>query len=193
LLQKYKTYLINLDDSKDRFESSTKILNSINQPFERFSAIRHKVGVIGCGLSHLELLKNISIETLILEDDIALTQNSLNLNNIPQSADAVYLGVSKYGYVRKIPHGVEGSVLVSQFDENYKRVYNMCSTHAILYLSKRYIDACKITIINCLNSGVPFDLGLASIHRHFTVLTPNDPMFYQENQPKLTNLSLQIF
>jgi hypothetical protein len=66
----------------------------------------------------------------------------------------------------------------------------MCSTHAILYLSQEYIDAAHGVITNCLKNGAPFDLGLAALHRYFTILTPNDPYFYQTEQEAFTKLSL---
>ena len=191
MLERFTTYLINLDEQMERLETSTKLLESIKQPFERYAGIKHNVGLVGCGMSHLDLLSKIKPNTLILEDDIALTDHEKVLAPLPAHADALYLGVSNYGYVRRVPHGVEGSVLASQVSENYKRIYNMCSTHAIVYLSERYIEASKQIIEHCLNVGAPFDLGLASIHRHFNVITPNAPWFYQSEQPNLTNFILQ--
>ena len=47
-------------------------------------------------------------------------------------------------------------------------------------------------IEECLKDGTPFDLGIASLHKDFNVLTPNDPWFYQTEQPELTNFSLEV-
>lgn len=190
MLEGLKTYLINLDEDIDRLKTSTQVLQSIDQSFIRYSAVKHSVGLVGCGLSHLNLLSHAGPSSLILEDDIALTSYEKYLGPIPKETDAIYLGVSNYGYVRRIPHGVEGSVLVSQISKDYKRIFNMCSTHAIIYLSDRYIRACQQIITHCLQVGAPFDLGLASIHRHFNIITPNSPWFYQLNQPNLTNIVL---
>ena len=182
--------LINLDRDSARLKESTKVLNNLQIPFERFSAIEHEQGIVGCGLSHKKLLSEIKPNTLILEDDIGSTTVATNsVLNIPEEADAIYLGVSNHGYINQ-PMGVAGTVLAAQYDENYKKVFNMCSTHAILYLSQEYIDAAHGVITNCLKYGAPFDLGLAALHRYFTILTPNDPYFYQTEQEAFTKLSL---
>ena len=51
-LKKTKNILINLDSSTDRLNFSTQILNKLQIPFNRFSAIKHDIGILGCGLSH---------------------------------------------------------------------------------------------------------------------------------------------
>ena len=183
--------LINLDRDPARLEESTKVLSNLQIPFERFSAIEHEKGIIGCGLSHQKLLSEIKPNTLILEDDIGATQAAIGiLPNIPEEADAIYLGISNHGYINR-PMGVAGTVLAAQYTQDYKRVFNMCSTHAILYLNQRYIDAAHDIVTKCLEQGAPFDLGLAALHRYFTVLTPNDPYFYQTEQESFTRFTLQ--
>ena len=183
--------LINLDRDSARLEQSTKVLDNLQIPFERFSAIEHEQGIVGCGLSHKKLLSEIKPNTLILEDDIESTGVATNfLLNIPEEADAIYLGISNHGYINQHV-GVAGTVLAAQYDENYKRVFNMCSAHAILYLSQGFIDAAHDVAAKCLEQGIAWDLGLAALHRYFTILTPNDPYFYQTPQEEFTNFSLQ--
>jgi len=69
-----KTIYINLNKRTDRKEQIEKELNDFNLDYERFEAIETKgFGILGCGLSHLEVLK-IAKErnyenVLILEDD----------------------------------------------------------------------------------------------------------------------------
>jgi GR25 family glycosyltransferase involved in LPS biosynthesis len=70
-------FYINLDHRKDRNEHCLNELSKIGAPsekIERFNAVKHKKGVIGCSLSHIECLK-LAIErnydnVLIVEDDI---------------------------------------------------------------------------------------------------------------------------
>tara|TARA_B100001094_G_scaffold330833_1_gene397136 strand:+ start:1399 stop:2274 length:876 start_codon:yes stop_codon:yes gene_type:complete len=88
----FKTYVINLDRNKDRWELQSKILSNVNIKSERFSGytfkdinkaeLLNKFGLyyhlcsesmIGCAYSHLKVLENF-LETnekvcLILEDD----------------------------------------------------------------------------------------------------------------------------
>lgn len=191
-LSSIPTFLINLDEASERLRKSTEILISVNQPFQRFEGVKHSIGVIGCGLSHLMLLRMLKPMSIILEDDIGLTEYYSKEIKIPKDADAIYLGVSDHGCIKGSPFGHRGVVLASKYSEGYKRVYNMCSTHAIIYTSKRYIDACVGVIDNCLKTNVAFDVGLASIHRHFNILTPDDPWLYQTEQPEFTKKSISL-
>ena len=191
-LSSIPTLLINLENAKDRFSKASDVLSKAEQPFTRFEAVKHEIGVVGCALSHLSLLDKIQPLTMVLEDDIETTAHIKKSIAIPRDADAIYLGVSNHGYLRNQKLGFKGAVLVSQYSENYLRVLNMCSTHAIIYLSQRYIDASKKIINHCLHAGIAFDVGLASIHRHFNIVTPTDPWFFQSEQPEFTNFSLQL-
>lgn len=99
-------WVINLDKSKDRLEKITFNLNSLDLKFNRFSAIYGKnlsneiindktniycrnllcnYGIVGCGLSHLELWKKLvnsdSKYFMILEDDVKLNNNSIKIIN----------------------------------------------------------------------------------------------------------------
>lgn len=192
VLNTIQTYVINLPKDSDRLLSTKKELLRIGQDHEVVAGVSHEQGIVGCGMAHLKLFSEKKPRCLILEDDIALTDHILRDIDIPEEADAIYLGVSNHGYVMNRGVGIGDAVMCSRWDINYKRVLNMCSTHAIIYLSDRYWEAAKTITTKCLQTGVPFDLGLASIHRHFNILTPNDPMFFQAGQPQHTNLSLPL-
>jgi glycosyl transferase family 25 len=69
-----KIIYINLNKSTDRREEVEKELNNFNLQFERFEAIETPgFGILGCGLSHLQVLKIAKERNyeniLILEDD----------------------------------------------------------------------------------------------------------------------------
>ena len=184
--------LINLAEATNRLKDTKEILDGLEIPFKRFDAIKHEKGLVGCGLSHLKLLSVIKPGTVIFEDDIGSMPNTTTRLLVPEEADAVYLGVSNHGYIRNEPYGYGGVVMVAQHTPQWKRVLNMCSTHAILYLSDRYIKAAREVIMEYLNSSRAFDVGLASIHKDFNILTPNDPIFYQTEQPEFTKFSLKV-
>jgi len=183
--------LINLDEQVDRLESSSKCLDKLGIPFSRYSAIKHSLGIVGCGMSHHAIMSKASPNTLILEDDIGLTDNTQTVFTVPEDTDALYLGISDHGYIRNNPIGRKGVVLTTQHNEEYKQVFNMCGTHAIVYLTERYILAVKNIAKKCLEGGIAFDLGIASIHRHYNILTPNAPVFYQTEQEEFTNFILE--
>jgi GR25 family glycosyltransferase involved in LPS biosynthesis len=66
-------FYINLDHRTDRKEEIERDLTSMDLPFERFSAIKTTPGAIGCGQSHLAVLKEAKkrgyANVLIFEDD----------------------------------------------------------------------------------------------------------------------------
>ena len=185
-------YLINLDEAKDRLLSSRNALGHMAIPFTRYPGIKHEKGIIGCGLSHRAILEFAVEGTAIFEDDIKMVEAYKEFFlEIPEGTDAIYLGVSDHGYVHPYQFGIRNTVKVSQFNKDFKRIHNMCSLHAVLYLSLDYINACKKVIDHCLEKDLPFDLGVASLHEDFQILTPNTPWFYQEPQPEFTNIILE--
>ena len=71
-------FYINLDERKDRKELVEAELNKMGWEYERFPAIKHKLGIYGCGLSHLACLEQAKEKNLdyvvIVEDDILFTE-----------------------------------------------------------------------------------------------------------------------
>jgi len=186
------THLINLDSQVERLNNVTGQLRGSGVTFKRFSGTPHAKGIIGCGMSHKALLSQIDPITLILEDDINITDDFTLSYPYPDEADAIYLGVSKWGYISPYATGIKDSVIFTDFSDEYLRVHNMCSTHAILYLSEKYITAAKEKIEECLKTSFPFDLGLASIHKDFIILAPRVPLFYQESKVDCTKFKPEV-
>lgn len=98
-------WVINLDKSKDRLEKMKKNFDKYNLKFNRFKAIEGKKlsnyqiekntswlcrnilcnhGIVGCGMSHMELWRqllndNTTDKYIILEDDAVLDQKSVDI------------------------------------------------------------------------------------------------------------------
>lgn len=192
-LLKSKNYLINLNKDKKRLEESLTQLKKIKIPVERFDAISNEKGIVGCGMSHLKLLEDNkkfipSSHILALEDDIQLVEGSNSIIfDVPDNTDALYLGISKFGFLPKNNVGILNAVFTSNISESYKRIFNMCSTHAIVYISESYVNAVIDTINYCLKNNIAFDLGIASIHKYFNIITPQKPIFFQSDQKEVTD------
>ena len=66
-------FYINLEKRKDRLLQIENELTTYDLPFERFEAIEMKPGIVGCGYSHLAVLKEARERglpnVLIFEDD----------------------------------------------------------------------------------------------------------------------------
>tara|TARA_R110002051_G_scaffold159152_2_gene230505 strand:- start:7022 stop:7615 length:594 start_codon:yes stop_codon:yes gene_type:complete len=192
-LREVESHIINLDSQPDKLERVASRLTERGLSAARFSAIQHEQGVVGCALSHIELLSKVSAPVLILEDDVVPTEAWNPIIEVSDEVDAVYLGVSNWGYVR--PHldrSYYSTVIASQYDENYKRVYNMCSTHAILYLNDDIIKKTIDITQRAVDNNSPFDLWLAENQNKNIIITPNEPMVYQEDLPQFTNFTLNV-
>lgn len=91
-----KVFYINLDHRKDRRQQFTDEINKIfmgtvlEERIERFPAIKHSIGLVGCGMSHLKIVKDAKEKgykyIIIFEDDfqflISQEQFIQNINNL---------------------------------------------------------------------------------------------------------------
>jgi len=84
-----KVVYINLDHREDRRQIMKSFFEESKIPsekIERFSAIKHKVGVVGCAMSNISVLKRAKEQkwksVLILEDDIRLVDFEENYKKL---------------------------------------------------------------------------------------------------------------
>ena len=93
------SFYINLDSRTDRKEQFEKECKRMDLQVERFSAIKHEKGIIGCGESHLALIKKARDLELkfvtIFEDDFQflVSRNEYDhiVTNLPSDYDIVML------------------------------------------------------------------------------------------------------
>ena len=172
-------YYINLDDQDEKRKRTEAILKRIGFKYvERFSAIKHDAGrIIGCALSHYDILNRAQVPFIILEDDCTLNKEVPEFIEVPDNADSLYLGISHWG--RYLNHSGP-YVHYSKVNDNIVRVHNMLATHAILYLSQEYANMCK-RISHHFGYEVEnhLDIGFAEIHKFFNVYSFDEPLFRQ--------------
>lgn len=177
-LKEIKTYYINLDKDEEKKESMENMLSNLNFNYERFPAIQEEWG---CEKSHYKLLaEGLQSPFLILEDDCSLKNEVIELG-VPKNIDFVYLGVSGFGYC----NGNISYVLYEEATEDISRVYNMLSTHAMLYLSDDYANMVRNLAFHCAYKvNQHFDKSIAEMEKYYEVYALNNPMFYQDNYNK---------
>jgi GR25 family glycosyltransferase involved in LPS biosynthesis len=183
-LSEIKTYYINLDDDKDKRDNMESMLSSLGfSDYERFPGIKAEGG---CRKSHHKLLSSgVKPPFIVLEDDCALKTEVTEME-IPDDIDMIYLGISAFGYY----NGNISTVAYKEITNEVSRVYNMLSTHAMLYLSDRYIKMIEYIADYCsYKTNQPFDKAIAEIAKYFEVYALNDPFFYQDtyNKPHTYN------
>jgi GR25 family glycosyltransferase involved in LPS biosynthesis len=130
-----QTIYINLDRRTDRRAEMEAELAKIGLVAERFPAIERKPGALGCGLSHLAILRKAKEEgwenVLILEDDFTFLVDGPTFD---QELKAVF--------DPKIPYDVimlaYGSNYVSPFTNTLNRVTNAQTTSGYLVHNRFY-------------------------------------------------------
>jgi tetratricopeptide (TPR) repeat protein len=107
---------------------------------------------------------------LLLEDDVATEADANWTFAVPADADAVWVGISRYG-----------KPIVQPINPSLSRIERMFSTHAVLYLSKSYKEHAMHCAEQCNSCWLPFDIGLSFYQKDFNVYALNQPAFFQAN------------
>jgi len=180
-------YYVNLDDEDQKRKNTETMLKCLGFKYvNRVSAIKHEKGrIIGCARSHYEILKNVKPPFIIIEDDCALNKDFVNEIEIPDNADALYLGISHWG--RYLNHSGP-YVHYESVNNEIVRVYNMLATHAIMYLSQSYVDICKrISYHYGYEVEGHLDIGFAEIHKFYNVYSYDEPLLRQYDWSAVTS------
>lgn len=190
-LLKVPVYYINLDKDTAKAEKLESLLYDIGfEQVERFAGTQIATPKVGCATSHqaiLEKLKDHSGPFIILEDDASLAKLQKEIE-VPEDADAVYLGNSRFGLYDN--HG-QLKVSAERVDDKLYRVYNMLGAHAILYLNNSYARFLANAISFNIDIKDNQDKVRASTMKYFNIYTLNTPFFYQEGKhEKVTRVKI---
>jgi hypothetical protein len=186
------TYFINLDDHTDKRKSTEDLLEKLGfNNVNRVAGVYNENSRVGCTLAHAKAL-DLALERggapfLILEDDIALKNNKTSFD-IPDTADAFYLGISRWGLYGGTGHR---QISLEKHNEELYRIYNMLSAHAILYLNDEYAKMLLKSYKFYVDTKDVQDKGNAELMKYYEVYALSSPMFYQEGiNEKETNFLL---
>jgi hypothetical protein len=191
-LRDIKTFYINLDKHKEKNELVAKEIEASGiKDFTRISGVdMPKNKESGCASSHYKILSKESSPLLILEDDCAIYKNNPVIS-VPDNADAVYIGLSRWGYRNNVSKINNYSYSPCRGYKDIYRVNGMLATHAILYLSEEYIDISKRVAKYCADNSVHVDVGFTEIHKYYNVYAMGQPFFYQSTNEKSTKIFLR--
>jgi hypothetical protein len=138
---------------------------------------KERLHAIGVAMAHKKTLEahRHQLPLLVLEDDVAIESAALaTLESalwLPETADAIYLGFSRYGQ----PEAEAQSA-------THNRISGMYATHSIVYLSQRYVDHTLKIIDQSIAATLPFDIGLCFTQSFYEVYGLNHAIFYQADQ-----------
>jgi hypothetical protein len=176
-LRKITAIYINLKKDEQKNLQMQEMLN--NCGFENIIRVEGFVfpeaHLAGCSLSHFTALDEVDPPFIVFEDD-CVVKNFKPKIEIPDDADAVYLGVSSWG--RMNAHSGP-FVQYERVDSELLRVYNMLGAHAILYINPEYASLCKKIAFHGYEIEDHQDIGFAEVQKYYNVYAFNDPMFYQ--------------
>ena len=138
---------------------------------------KERLHAIGVAMAHKKTLEahRHQLPLLVLEDDVAIESAALGTLELalwlPKTADAIYLGFSRYGQ----PEAEAQSAAIN-------KISGMYATHAVIYLSQRYVDHTLKIIDQSIAATLPFDIGLCFTQSFYEVYGLNHALFYQADQ-----------
>jgi hypothetical protein len=181
---------------ESRRSSIIKTLNSLNLKHTHVEPVVMENGILGCKASAKKsLLVSINCDnpTLILEDDCAPTKWYTDTFSVPDDADALYLGTSIRGLTddwmykdyRTDPIWHGRPIVLEDYKDVYK-INNMLTTHAILFITKRYKEYCYNILEYCVQDDLPCDVIYAAGMKKYNVYAVKRPVFYQDCESHFT-------
>jgi len=208
-LSEINYYFINLEEHTDRKNSILKKLSSLGiavSRIERVEGVKAE-GIPqdsvfrGCFISQLNALKigrSKGVPFIILEDDIEI--NSFKrVIEIPINSQCVYLGLSSWGFLPSIYPSLSSlnGIKFNNINTEISRVFNMLSSHSILYIDMNYVDNLIIELEKNLEGKeiiyekektglkyyggnfLPCDVIMANQQSKGEVYALRNPIFYQ--------------
>ena len=191
-INKIPAFYINMDADTKKRESTESVLQILG--FENVTRVPGTVGsgkILGCTLAHIKAIDTALQATngsfAIFEDDIFIKNPNTKIN-IPETADALYLGISRWGIYNGTGHR---HIAIEKYDRDLYRVYNMLSTHGILYLNREYAKLIMKAYDFFVSTSDAMDKANAELMKYFEVYALTDPMVYQDGiNEKETNFVL---
>lgn len=190
-IREIETFYINLDKHKEKNLRIKEELEKIGiKNFTRISGVdKPNNKESGCASSHYNILSKATSPLLILEDDCITFK--ISEIKIPDDADAVYLGLSRWGNNNNNSKIDNYNYYAVRGYKDIYRVEGMLATHAILYLSQEYIDISKRIAKYCAKNSIHVDVGFTEIHKLYNVYAIAQPFFYQSTNEKSTRIVLR--
>ena len=188
-LKKITTSYINLNRHEDKNEKMKQLGKDFGfVSYTRSEGIdKPNDPLSGCASSHYNILSKSKGNTIILEDDCVI-KNNKSVIEVPDDADAVYLGLSEWGFRRD--NSKRENYIFTQHEEmnHIYRIDSMLATHAILYLNDDFMKVCTQVAKYSMDNSVHIDQGFARIQRYYNVYALANPIFYQSSNKEATNI-----
>ena len=145
----------------------------------RLSGVKADTKRMGVALAHKNALehclKAVEGHFIVFEGDVAPWVIPETLN-IPDDADAFYLGASRWGL--KDGHGVK-NIAVEPYSDEVLRIRNMLAAHGVLYMSRKYVKFLIEAIDVMIGMGTNQDKARAETQKYWNIYGLIQPLIYQ--------------
>lgn len=136
---------------------------------------------------------------IIFEDDANITEHYNNEIDVPEDADAVWLGTSIYGLVNNWESmSLRDGIYLTQPKKtgeynNFYKIENMLSLHAVVFITNKYKQSMFNYLEYLINKQTAPDIITAETMKYFNIYACKKPMFFQDDNahnslPTLTAL-----
>lgn len=136
---------------------------------------------------------------IIFEDDANITEHYNNKIDVPDDADAIWLGTSIYGLVNNWESmSLRDGIYLTQPKKtgeynNFYKVENMLSLHAVVFITNKYKQSMLNYLQYLINKQTAPDIITAETMKYFNIYACKKPMFFQDDNahnssPTLTAL-----
>jgi len=168
-----------IHDRQPRMET---MLDSIGIAAVKISGPITSPYTIGVAEGYMDALTRFNPPFLILEDDATLIGdiNDIPEIELPKRCDAMYIGTSLFG--RMGGKTLLNGIISGLYNEKTLRIFNMLGFHAIIYLTKSYVDLC----VDLLEKFIEHPVGgcddpVADNMYKSDVYCLKNPIFYQQD------------
>jgi hypothetical protein len=186
-LTEISTLVIGMTSEAQRNEHMKNLCLRLGLQGKFIQSISCNPGYFGCTIGHLKALvlakKSQQLPILLLENDCDATKFFQTAIDVPDDSDMVYLGSSACGCVPQMNYqGIRGCALVENTDpaSGFYKVRNMTGTHAILYVSRKSLDAAINSILESIALSRPIDVGyVMDLQPSLNIYSTYLPWFFQ--------------
>jgi hypothetical protein len=192
-LNELKSVYVNLDEEKYKDNQIKKILKNFGfNDIIRVSGIRTPENYhIGTKQSLLNAINHYSGEPFLIFEDDAFPYMFVNEMDIPDDADAVWLGYSWWGAViGGKSNETKGGFLHTSVPgyPHLSKVSGCLTTHSMLFISDKFVkdvqNTIELNIKNSKDNPDAIDWILANMHPEYNIYALNIPVFCQNDIDK---------
>lgn len=116
---------------------------------------------------------------IIFEDDATIIDSVPIVMNIPETSDLIYLGSNRVSG----PPVIKQKMYITEFDDNYYRIYNSQSGHALLVPSLNSALFLRSVYLRSLAENEFSDVILPNLSdTKIFLIHKNGPFFYQKDK-----------